>query len=152
MYGLDIKIKNRYEKYIYKLLKNTNVQAYIWQINVDDVIIKTEHGSRQGLFNERITEGNNFWNVIQKDSYYLIFSDCKAFKNLENVKEISNGMDMLHSGCDLVFMCTDCTNIEIYCKDENLYNTIKLNCNDPDIISFCDIDKKEILNRQMIAF
>ena len=152
MYGLEIKLENKYTKYIYKLLKNTKIQEYIWQINSDDIIIKTEHGNRQGLFNEKIVNGFQFYNIIQKYNYYLIFADCKAFKNSEITKEISNGMDMLRSECDLVFICTDSTNVEIYCKDKNMYDTIKLNCKDAEVVSFGDVDSKEINSRSMIAF
>ena len=152
MYGLEIKVENKYEKYIYKLLKNTNVEGYIWQINSDDIIIKAEHGNIQGLFNEKMLDGFRFLDIIEKYNYYLIFADCKAFKSRDTIKEISNGVDMVQSECDLVFMCTDSTNIEIYCKDKDVYDTIKLNCNDIGGISFCDVDDKEINSRSMIAF
>ena len=152
MYGLQIKVENKYEKYIYKLLKNTDVQKYIWQINSDDIIIKTEHGNRHGLFNETTVNGVLFLDLIQRHDYYLIFADCKAFECREAIKEISNGIDMLQSECDLVFMCTDSTDIEIYCKDKKVYDTIKSNCKDITVISFCDVDAEEINSRSMIAF
>ena len=145
-------MENKYEKYIHKLLKNTNVQEYTWQINSDDITVKTELGNRQGLFNKKTVDGFYFSEIIQKYDYYLIFADCKAFKCHRAIKDVSSGADMLQSECELVFICTDSTNIEIYCKDKKVYEAIKSNCKDTSIISFCNVDAKKINSRSMVAF
>lgn len=59
---------------------------------------------------------------------------------------------MVKSACDLVFLCTDSVNIEIYCKDKSVYDTVKLNCKNDGIVSVRDIKEEEIQNRSLIAF
>lgn len=153
MYGLEIQIENKYGKYIYELLKNTDVQRYMWQINSDDIVVKTKHGNKQGLFNKKWVNGHDFLEIIQKCDYYLIFADCKAFNCHKITREILNGADMAESSeCELVFMCTDSANIEIYCKNKNIYNSIKQNCKDTEVLSCCDVKSEEIINRSMVAF
>lgn len=152
MYGLDIIVKNKYEKYIFELLKNTDVQRYAWQINTDDVIAKTEVSKEHGLFNEKWVDGQDFLNAIQKNDYYLIFSDYKAFKSRDKSQKITCGVDMVNSECDIAFMCTDSTNIEIYCRDKITYEIIMHNCEDDNVVSFSEIKDDEIAGRSMVAF
>ena len=104
------------------------------------------------MFNEYCIDGIKFLNGIKTQNYYLLFADFKAFKNRESIKEIKDGRDMVNSDCEIVFICTDSTNIEIYCKNENIYDTIMLNCKDKGIVSFCILEYEEVINRNMIAF
>lgn len=148
MYGLEIKTKNKYGKFIYTLLKNAGAERYVWQINSDDILTKNGHG----LLHAKWVNGQTFADSIQKDVYYLIFADCKAFKNQDESAKILNGADMVKSACDLVFLCTDSVNIEIYCKDKSVYDTVKLNCKNDGIVSVRDIKEEEIQNRSLVAF
>ena len=152
MYGLDIIVKNKYAKYIFELLKNTDVQRYTWQINTDDVITKTEAIKEHGLFNEKWVDGQAFLDAIQKYDYYIIFSDYKAFKSRDESQKITCGVDMINSDCNIAFMCTDSTNIEIYCRDKVTYEIIRLNCEDDNVVSFCEVKDDEIASRNMVAF
>ena len=152
MYGLEIKVENRYATFVYDLLKNINVQDYVWSIDADDVLINSEQHNEQGLFNEYYVDGKNFLNAIQTQDYYLIFADYKAFKSQEFVREIKDGVEMFESQCEIVFMCTDTTNIEIYCKEKNIYDTIISNCKNSGVVSFSVVEHEKIIERNMTAF
>ena len=54
MYGLEIKTKNKYGKFIYTLLKNAGAERYVWQINSDDILTKNGHG----LFHAKWVNGH----------------------------------------------------------------------------------------------
>jgi hypothetical protein len=148
MICLDIRIKNGYGNFLYQIFNGINLLNYIWKINTDDVL----YDENQGIFDGDILEGESFYKCISKDHYYMIFVDIKAYPIGDECTVIKTIDDFLASSCELVFLCTDSTFIEVYCKDSIILDKIYSNCTGVEFEKVHYKSKEEVLLRNLIAF
>ena len=79
MICLDIKVKNKYSNYLYRIFSEINVFDYIWEINADDFLYNENGETNEKLFYANELDGEKFSRCISKESYYMIFTDIKAY-------------------------------------------------------------------------
>ena len=116
--GITFEIPNGYGKYLFEILSDININRFTWRIGGGESYIK-ETG--EALFPSLCTvTGKNFYEIISKEEYYLIFVDLKAFPNKLGVKEISTYQDFVNSECQFVFLLVDSSYVTIYSKDQNI--------------------------------
>lgn len=148
--GLDIKVKAIHNNFIYKILKNIINKEYKWVIICDQIDVDGK--IEQGLFCKNVLLNNEFFNCIINKIYYMIFVDIKVYPINSKIDEINTISDFLKSNCELIFLCTDTSCLEIYSKDKSILKNIFNNCNDENFISIKYVTINEALNRTMVAF
>ena len=151
MIGLEFKVKNEYNNFLFKILNSIDVQQHIWMIITDDIIFP-KGGNNDGIFDSDIVEGQIFLNCIAKDEYYMIFVDLKAFPVCGKQIEIKSFKDFMDSDCQMILLCVDSEHIEFYSKDEAILKTVFENCLKYGFESVKHISEKEAHKRSMVAF
>lgn len=128
MVGLDIRVKNEYSNYLYKIFDGINLLNYKWKINTDDFLYLENENISQDFFKASILSGREFFKSISRDSYYMIFADIKAYPIDNDCNEVKNFKDFLESNCKLILLCSDSTFIEFYSKDKDILEKVYCNC------------------------
>lgn len=152
MIGLDIRVKNEYNIYLHKILNGIDLLEYRYEIYADQIYYIKNGETREGIFNDDVLSGEDFIKCISINSYWFIFVDIKAYKVGNASTKIETFEDFLNSNCELVFLCTDSSYIEIYCKDKEILNKIYHNCigDEFDKVQYVSCD--EASGRCLIAF
>lgn len=152
MIALDIQVKNEWNSYLLKIFKEIDLLNYDFEIISDDILYKENGDIKQGLFGSDWLTGQEFFNYISKEQYYLIFTDIKAYPSNKEHTEINTFEDFLKSNCIIVFLCVDSSFIEVYCKDRYLLETIYNNCvgDDFEKVEFRSIS--DVSGRTLVAW
>ena len=150
MVGLDIKIKNEYSNYLYKIFDRIDLSKYIWKINTEDFLYTDNGSTKQNFFGADILSGEEFYRCISRDSYYMIFADIKAYPIGSTQTEIKTFGDFWESDCEIVFLCTDSTFVELYSKDRSILDRVYNNCKtngfeDVKCRSFMDASERNLV-------
>lgn len=151
MVGLEFKVKNGYNNFLYKIFNSINVQQYEWDIITDD-IINSQSKVNDGIFTSSTVDGKSFLNAIMDKNYQMIFVDLKAFKSGSEHIEITNFKDFTESDCEIIFLCVDSIFIEFYAKDELILNTVYNNCIKFGFEFSNYISKEEASTKPLIAW
>jgi hypothetical protein len=107
----------------------------------------------QGLFRNGILSGEELFNCISRDSYYMIFVDLKAYLPGSSSRiEIKTFEDFIKSNCELVLICTDTTYIEFYCKDESVLDKVYNNCIDSHFEKIKYLSIEDVPGRNLVAW
>lgn len=128
MIGIDIKVKNGYSNYLNKILNGINLLNYVWKINADDFLYFENDELKEDFFGADVLNAEEFIKCISRDSYYMIFSDIKAYPLGNERIEIKTFKDFLRSSCEMVILCTDSSFIEFYCKKRSILDRVYNNC------------------------
>ena len=128
MIGLDIKVKNEYNNYLYKIFNGIRLSNYVWHINFNDFLYFKNEDRREDFFDTDVMNGEEFFKCISRDSYYMIFVDIKAYSVGNKAIKVETFDDFIRSNCKLVLLCTDSIFIEFYCKDRDILNAVYNNC------------------------
>ncbi len=117
---IEFKIPNDYNKYLFKIFENINLSDCIFFISEDEVI------DRKGnyIFTKSVYDYNEFQQIVRLKDYYLMFLKIQLYKETINNKIINNYQDFLNSDCELIIFITDCQFIQIYCKNNELFDHI----------------------------
>ena len=163
-----------------KIFRSVDLSRYYWEIVSDQVLYEVGENNEQGLFNSCVIEelerkgfsepnmskrahvgaydskvlinGKSIVNAIERDNYYFIFLDLKGYSSKESWGSIETYEDFVDSYCELIFMCTDSSFIEIYCKDELILQTIYNNCKKNNFDNIRYIQDFDAKGRSVIAF
>ena len=153
MIGLDIRVENEYNNYLYKIFNGINLSNYVWQIITEDILYRENGELKESLFKSNVLSGEEFFKYIFKDSYYLIFADIKAYPvGNEPNKRIENINDFLKSGCEFIFLCTDSKFLEFYSKDKEVLDKVYKNCIDNKFEEVKYMSIEDVSERSMIAW
>ncbi len=153
MIGIDIKVPNQYGNYLHKIFSGINLLNYDWKINTDDFIYYENGEMKEGIFNEAdVLNGEEFFKCISKDSYYMIFTDIKAYPLGSNRIEIKTFEDFLSSSCKMVLLCTDSMFIEFYSKDREVLDKVYNNCIENDFEKVEYRSAEDVSGRNLIAW
>ena len=141
MIGLEFEIENKFDNYLYKILKNISTNNYVWKIIDDDAFCEKNMGF---LFEKDEYNNDEFFELIKNIKSYIIFCTILLYK--ENVKslKIETPKDFINSGCELILLITDNIFVEIYCKSEELEKQIRYNLFEMNI----DFKEKNIFCRK----
>lgn len=129
MIGISFKLENEYNNFLFKIFDETGIDNLVWNISNNEIIYKDENlNFSSSIFNDNIIGGREFLKCIQREDYYLIYADIKAFKNESEITNILNYDDFINSCCEIAFLCTDTVNVELYCKNRTVLDNIIKNC------------------------
>lgn len=152
MVGLDIRVKNEHNQYLYKIFKGIDFSNFAWNIIADDFLYLEDGNIQQNFFMSNVLTGEEFLENISKDSYYMIFADIKAYPIGNACSEIKTFKDFIESNCELILLCTDSTFIEFYSKDKCILEKVYDNCikNNFEYVQYVSIE--DALKRNIIAW
>lgn len=142
MIGITIKLKNEYNNFLFKILDKIGAEDFVWHIYDNEIIYKNNvNHLNTSIFQEDILDGTNFLNCIKIEKYYLVYADIKAYRKKKEITFIETYKDFLESSCEIALFCSDTTNIEVYCKDEDILRKIIENCKYAGLDDFYVITK-----------
>ncbi|MDQ1144054.1 hypothetical protein QE429_000881 [Bacillus sp. SORGH_AS 510] len=130
--GISFLIANRYGSYLGEVLKPFNTTDFNWLIGGEESYFVEDDTLGKPLFPEDsiVLDGKILKNIIEKNEYYLIFADLKAYPKGNNPADIKTYDEFLKSNCQLVLLVVDTIYMIIYCKDseklESLFQNAKL--------------------------
>lgn len=120
--GLRFENQNSYNSYLDKLLHGIDIRKYVWEIDEDQVFTKEGF-----LFSEDSYTGDSFSELITQPSYLVFFINLQAYPIGIGYLDIETYDDFRKSSCEILIFVTDSIFVDIYAKDENIIETIKLN-------------------------
>ncbi|QSX06704.1 DUF2691 family protein [Sedimentibacter sp. zth1] len=152
MICLDIKVKNGYSNYLNKIFNGIDLFNYVWEINADDFLYSENDKMKGNFFGADVLNAEEFIKCISRESYYMIFSDIKAYPLDKERVEINTLKDFLESSCEIVFLCTDSIYIEFYSKSRKILDKVYNNCKGSNFekVEFKSVD--DVLGRSFIAW
>ena len=130
MIGLETRVKNVPNNYLYQIFSGIDLTKYIWEINEDYIMCCDGDVHRETLFDKDGIDGEEFLKCISRDGYYMLFADIKAFLMDGTRMAIKTYEDFLESDCQMIILCTDVTFIDFYCKDAAILEKVYKNCID----------------------
>lgn len=121
--GLSFTIPNQYGHFLQDILTPIPLDQYQWNvIDEESYIVKDEQLDCLLFPKSTIINGRQL-NELITQQHYLIFVDIKAFHS--NMSwEIVTYEDFLHSTCEFVLLVTDSQYVTIYCKDQEMLNSL----------------------------
>ena len=178
--GLQFEVENKRNNYLKKIFESIDLSVYYWEIVSDQVLYEENGKEEQGLFDtciidelknrglfkpntaERmkkgfydshvLIDGKSIEKAIERDSYYFIFLDLKAYSNNEVWGNIETYEDFVESNCELIFLCVDSAFIEIYGKNEMVLQTIHDNCIKNNFDAIKVISDDDAKGKSVVAF
>lgn len=139
--GISFKIPNTYGRFLTDMLSPIDITSYSWFVGGEESYRVKNDGLDQPLFpEETVMDGETFLNLIHPDEQYLMFANLKAFSK-GPVKEIETYETFHDSNCDLTLLIIDCTFVDIYCKDQQMIESLYANalaCSFEDVAYLTD--------------
>ncbi|WP_214696626.1 DUF2691 family protein [Exiguobacterium sp. s160] len=122
--GLSFTIPNQYGHFLQDILTPIPLDQYQWKvIDEESYVVKDEQLDWLLFPKSTIINGRQLNELITQHEHYLIFVDIKAFhSNMSS--EIVTYEDFLHSTCEFVLLVTDSQYVTIYCKDQEMLNSL----------------------------
>ena len=122
--GIQFEIPNKWGYILRDILKNINLENYVFEIN-DDNEIWMENDKQ--LLIENIINGKDFYKLISKNPYYAIFANIHIYKKGSKIDKIKTYEEFLDSECEFIILIMDSIDVCIYVKDKEILNKIELN-------------------------
>ncbi|OBZ08218.1 DUF2691 family protein [Bacillus sp. FJAT-26390] len=126
--GISFEIPNEYGSYLAGILKPVDVAAYNWYVGGEEAYFIEDGELGRPLFPDEVIgmEGETLKQTIEKNEYYVIFTNLKAFPRNKEIIDIQTFEDFIISECSLVILVVDCVYVTVYSKDpetiQRLYN------------------------------
>ncbi|WP_269318269.1 DUF2691 family protein [Exiguobacterium sp. KJ 601] len=125
--GLRFTIPNQYGQFLKAILSPIPLDQYRWKvIDEESYIVKDGHLNRLLFSDSIVIDGRQFAELLTQHEHYLIFVDIKAFQSHMS-SEIVTYEDFLHSTCEFALLVTDSQDVTIYCKDQEMLNSLYQN-------------------------
>lgn len=125
MRGISFEIQNKYGKQLADVLKEINISRWHWRIGGGEAYVIENGTLGKSLFDPITTlTGDELSKRISENEYYVIFTDLKAFKNVESVIEIDTYEAFLDSDCQFVLLLVDSSYVTIYSKDTTIISSL----------------------------
>lgn len=129
--GVRFQIPNEYGKFIANILEPIDCTHFSWRADFHTEIWKCTDGKLdEELFPNPVVNGDEFYDLINNNIYYMIFATIKAFsKKGSSSIRIDTYKDFIASECEIIMLVADCSYTDVYCKDvlliEKLYDNAK---------------------------
>lgn len=127
MRGIGFQIPNGYLGLFSDITKSIEINRYSWFILEDQVFNKSSDTSNEFFFNADRYKGNDFQKKITDEDYYVIFVNLQAYFSDNDFIEINTYDDFQNSNCEIMILISDGIFVDVYAKDENIIETIRLN-------------------------
>ena len=125
--GLRFTIPNQYGQFLQVILSPFPLDQYQWNmVDAESYIVKDGQLDRLLFLDSTVIDGRQFAELLTQHDHYLIFVDIKAFQSHAS-SEIVTYEDFLHSTCEFVLLITDSQDVTIYCKDQEMLNSLYQN-------------------------
>lgn len=125
--GLRFTIPNQYGQYLKAILSPIPLDSYQWNVVDEESYIVKDGQLDRLLFPEStVIDGHQFAELLTQHEHYLIFVAIKAFQS-HMFSEIVTYEDFLHSTCEFALLVTDSQDVTIYCKDQEMLNSLYQN-------------------------
>ena len=153
MLGVRFEIPNEYGKFLYHILKPIDIKKYAWCLGEHVEIYSCSNGELDDtpIFNKDKVLGNELHEFIEANICYIIFMDLKAFPLGHEISKIETYEDFLNSSCEIMIFISDCSYVDIYCKNIDLIRELYNNALSNNYTSLNYIDENNIRTR-MEAF
>ncbi len=152
MIGLDIRVRNEYSNYLYKILDGIDFLSYVWEVNYEDFLYHENGDIKQVFFPTSVLNGVEFFKCISRDSYYMIFADIKAYPLGSERSEIKTYNDFVESNCEVILLCTDSMFIEFYSKKRNVLDRVYNNCIGENFEKVAYLTTEDASGRSFVAW
>lgn len=137
MKGISFKIPNKKGYYLKQIFNNVDIANYSWNVCYQQIIWEKV----EPFFPGDIISGHTLSRCIDRECY-IIFSDLKAFENINEVRDITTYTDFVNSKCKLILLIDDQVNASIYSKDNNELEMIHKNCIDNNFSNIVKLSEK----------
>lgn len=146
MMGVRFEIPNEYGNLMHHVLKPINIKNYNWGIGEDVEIYKSSNADLEDvpIFNKDMVLGDDLYEFIKSNIYYIIFMNLKAFPIGCEIKNIDTYEDFLNSSCEIIIFISDCSYVDIYCKDKNMIKELYNNALKQNYSSLSYINESNI--------
>lgn len=123
--GIRFDIPNKHGHYLYDLLKPIHLTDYRWHIGAGESYKVVDGELDEPLFPStyQVLDGATFKHLVETDCYYLIFIDLQAFTEV-NQTPIQTFEQFILSDCELVVLVVDCRDVMIYCKNQQMIESL----------------------------
>ncbi len=119
--GVSFQITSEYGNLLSDLLEPLPYNDYKWLIEYDEIYkLNGEEITDEPLYDKDIYKGQELYEIANKHSYYMIFISLMAFYEAKEPKPIRNYEDYIDSDCQIFVCVSDCSNVMILCKNNNL--------------------------------
>ena len=152
--GIEFNIPNEYGNFLEQILKQINLDEYIWKIEEDEIYINNNRKSNDNddnLFKKPIYKNADFKKIIEQEDYYIIFANIKLYVKQDNTI-INTYKDFIESSCILILLVTVSKFVEIYSKDENILDKIYNNALKSKFHNICYITKENFKRKKFSAY
>lgn len=118
--------------------KGILIENYIWSFGRSEIYVYNQNKEYHKLSKQTI-DGENLKDILCK-IYLIVFADIKAFPNQQDICNVNNYSQFLHSSCEIALFISDCNYVEIYSKQEIncriIFNNVnQLHCNHIEYIT-----------------
>jgi hypothetical protein len=142
---------NKYDKFIYEILKPVNFCNYKWQLGFHEIYkILDNNFSSESLFSEETINGEDFFEIIKNNTYYMIFLELSAYRISSEIADISTYDEFVKSECELIMLVADSSYTDVYCKDEDLIEKIYMNAKNNQYENIEYIDENDERERMSV--
>ncbi|WP_028403134.1 DUF2691 family protein [Ectobacillus panaciterrae] len=120
--GITFEIPNDYGQHLADILKPSDITALNWLVEPEESYLVADNQLDIPFFpdEQEIIDGSTMHNLINSESYYLIFVDVKGFPKGKNAAQITMYEEFVNSDCELIVLIADCSYTTIYCKNEEV--------------------------------
>ncbi|KOS68791.1 hypothetical protein AEA09_09735 [Lysinibacillus contaminans] len=130
--GIRCFVPNEKGRILGNVLEPVDFIKYVWKIGNSEAYFVNQNNHFEDFFSDDDYElgivGADLQRRFEENSYYTIFVDLQGYPS-EQFEAITTYEDFVKSNCEIVILLTDCTYLDIYCKDrqliEKLYNHAK---------------------------
>lgn len=148
--GLRCDIPNEWGRYLFDILKGIDIHKYNWHVDNDEVIICSKDNEYKSLFDSTSLRGEELYDRICNEKYYVIFLELTGQYGTSNIPQIETYNDFVEGNCEIFLVVTDCSYLEVYCKNSDELKIIERNLKELSLIP--ETITEETLRSSLLAF
>ncbi|MFM9278173.1 DUF2691 family protein [Paenibacillus jiagnxiensis] len=126
--GISLEIPNEYGSFLGEILGPFDMAVFNWYTGGEESYL-VKNGELRELLPRMIEgmDGRLLKDILENNTYYLIFADLKAFPKGEIVTDLRTYEEFVNSDCQLVLLVVDSVYVTIYCKEEEKVDRLYYN-------------------------
>ena len=130
MRGIRFTAPDKYDKFLYYIFESVPFDQYTWYVDQTEIIYydKAIQKASEDFFDSRIMSGHDFKLAISKEDYYVYLANIQAYSVYSPYCVILTYEDFLKSDCELILICADTVDYNIYCKNQELLTQMYIAC------------------------
>lgn len=118
MRGLSFEIPNKYGRFLFDILSAIDIKNDHWRVGGGEAYYIEADQLGAPLFLKSAYTGDELYETLTANDYYVIFADLKAFPQQADVQEIPTYEAFVTSRCEFVLLIVDCAYVTLYAKSE----------------------------------